>query len=719
MSSIDLDTRVRVGVVAHSTTPSVQTLPKELKCTRARPNRDIEDSNSVHYFTFITCIMARLRRKSPVANDSDEELGATTQTTSTNARLRTSPRKRTQKSYTDSDFFKDNSDKSDYEDASTLVAKVPTGSVPKTRQIKLAPLKASGSSNELQQRVFSPERTRRRPLKDLGADLPKFALPTSNPFASIPSLAPPAAAQDEQEEADLEESVWCGSDAGTSGSGSESEDDLPSVRKLWPGKRMNTAAPKAASNSLDEALQGFQGLSIKEKKPEETKPARMKPAKTKPQTMRPAKSKPANSQESALPAQSEPLSDERPNSSHDKNDLDAAILRFSPPRLVSSSRELTPERPTTPPPASPTKARLVSPSKAKTRIPTPPLRQSLDAFWSPNQVNDWNDKHSPRKTIKSPKKNPFLPEEANKSSTTSPTSSPKKSQSSSPTKRSRSDLQTKKDFATRKHALASAFLLELDSAITSGQIAALSASTGGVQLIWSKTLNSTAGRANWRRETTRTTTRPASPSAEPITTTAYKHHASIELAEKVIDDESRLLNVLAHEFCHLANFMVSGIKDQPHGASFKAWGAKCTSLFADRGVEVTTKHSYAIDYKYVWRCEGEGCWAEFKRHSKSIDPKRQTCGSCRSKLVQIKPVPRGGGSAVAAGGAVAGYAGFVKAHFADVKKSLPVGSSQKEVMEALGRKYREEKEQRAAEATTSRSGVEDLTRALDVVVLDD
>ena len=655
--------------------------------------------------------MARLRRASPVANGSDNESGKTTQTTNTTARLRTSPRKRTQKSYTDSDFFKGESDNSDDEDVSNLVAKVPTESLPKKRQIKLAPLKASGSSNELQQRVVSPERIRRRPLKDMGKDLPMFALPTStsNPFTSIPSLAPTVAAEDQQEEADIEESVWCGSDSGTSGS--QSEDELPSVRKLWPGKRLNTAAPKATSTSLDEALQGFQGLSIKEKKPEETKPAKAKPQETKP-----AKIKPAKIQEPTSPAPSKPLSDERPTSSHDKDVLDA-FLRFSPPRLATRSRELTPERPTTPPPASPTKSRLVSPSKPKTRIPTPPLRQSLDGFWSPNQVNDWNDKHSPRKTIKSPKKNPFLPEA--KSESTSPTSSPKKSQTSSPTKRTRADLQAAKDFAARKHALAEAFLTELDQKITSGQIASLSASTGGVQLIWSKTLNSTAGRANWRRETTRTTSRPSNDPTNPIVTTTYAHHASIELASKVIDDEARLLNVLAHEFCHLANFMVSGIKDQPHGASFKRWGAKCTALFADRGVEVTTKHSYEIDYKYVWRCEGEGCWSEFKRHSKSIDPRRQTCGSCRGKLVQIKPVPRGGAGAGGAGGKVGGYAGYVKAHFADVKRSLPPGSSQKEVMEALGRKYREEKERGAAEATTPRSGVEEIARALDVVVLDD
>lgn len=84
--------------------------------------------------------------------------------------------------------------------------------------------------------------------------------------------------------------------------------------------------------------------------------------------------------------------------------------------------------------------------------------------------------------------------------------------------------------------------------------------------------------------------------------------------------------------------------------------------------------------------------------------------------MQIKPVPRG--SAVP-GGKVGGYAGFVKQHYADVKKGLPAGSSQKEVMEAVGRKYREEKERKAAEETGTKSGVDDLTRALDVVVLDD
>ncbi|KAJ4292916.1 hypothetical protein N0V88_005579 [Collariella sp. IMI 366227] len=91
---------------------------------------------------------------------------------------------------------------------------------------------------------------------------------------------------------------------------------------------------------------------------------------------------------------------------------------------------------------------------------------------------------------------------------------------------------------------------------------------------------------------------PSAPATTPIPTPpTTHHHASIELAEKVISDSHRLLNVLAHEFCHLANFMVSNITTNPHGKEFKAWAAKVSAAFGDRGVQVTTKHSYEIDFK--------------------------------------------------------------------------------------------------------------------------
>lgn len=674
--------------------------------------------------------MARLRRASPIekpAAGSDDDY-AENSSIPTPAKLRTSPRKKAQKSYViqGDESITDEDAEEELPDPRKLfprkVASKPpqaavdglddsvepsTDSTQGRRQIKLAPLKARESHSELRQKIASPERSRRRPLKDISGNAKESAkkpsMPKLNAFSSIPSLKPSVVANGEEgeEEAEVEESVWCGSDAskddseeeaeveesvwcGSDASEDDSEEELPSPRKLWP-RKLPTRPSHGPMDGLDEALQGFQGLSIQD-----------------------SKSKDAGEGSSSDDSKAE--QDARPSSSHDKENLDA-ILHFSPPRLITRPREETPERPVTPPPASPSKSRLVSPSKTKIRIPTPPLRQSIDGFWNADTVNEWNDQYSPRKTIKSPKKSLFLPEQE----ASTPTSSPKKS-TSSPTKRTAAEIQAKKDFSARKHALAENFLTELDQTITCGQIASLTASAGGVRLIWSKTLNKTAGRANWRREGIKTRLSPTAPS-----TVTYKHHASIELAEKVIDDEERLLNVLAHEFCHLANFMVSGIKDQPHGASFKAWGQKCAKAFGGRGVHVTTKHSYQIDYKYVWRCSSEDCWAEFKRHSKSIDPKRHTCGRCRGKLLQVKPVPRGG---AVVGGKVGGYAGFVKMHFAEVKKSLPPGSSQKEVMEAVGRKYREEKEKKAAEEANPRadgsgSGMDDIVRGLDVVVLDD
>lgn len=87
----------------------------------------------------------------------------------------------------------------------------------------------------------------------------------------------------------------------------------------------------------------------------------------------------------------------------------------------------------------------------------------------------------------------------------------------------------------RKAGLATAFLAEVDSVVGEGQVASMTASTGGIKIVWSKKLSSTAGRANWRREAVKSKNADGS-----VSTAIYRHHASIELAEKVIDDEGRL-----------------------------------------------------------------------------------------------------------------------------------------------------------------------------------
>jgi predicted SprT family Zn-dependent metalloprotease len=401
------------------------------------------------------------------------------------------------------------------------------------------------------------------------------------------------------------------------------------------------------------------------------------------------------------------------------DDFDA-ILRFSPPR--SSHAVILPKKAeslsfhvmsggmstkdpgsasmhvedgfTTPPgtpPRSPSKlkspSKLLSPSKRAAAIPKSPHRQSLEGFWDLEVVNAWNDEYSPKKVpLPSPKKNRFLEwlnsaDEDDETPTgllndssnslPSPCSSPRRARSPqrSPEKAEKQRLleekraakARKQDFESRKEQLATTLLHLLDTHITSTQLSALSASTGGVQIIWSKTLRSTAGRANWRRTVTKPSGSPVKGSSLVPEGSKVLHYASIDLAAKVIDSEPRLVNTLAHEFCHLANFMVSGVRDQPHGASFKAWAAKVTRYLRAhenpmyRVVEVTTKHSYTIDHKYLWVCAGRealglfskdlpemgaGCGAEYGRHSKSIDTEKHRCGRCKGVLMQVRPKPR-------------------------------------------------------------------------------
>ena len=164
------------------------------------------------------------------------------------------------------------------------------------------------------------------------------------------------------------------------------------------------------------------------------------------------------------------------------------------------------------------------------QIPPSPHRPSIDAFWSQDVINDWNEQYSPQKVIQSPRKFQIQDEDEK----LSPSEFARKSPSTSPAKKDKRIIKQRKLFDDKKHELATAFLAEIDQRITNGQIVSMANSTGGVQIIWSKKLSSTAGRANWRRETIRTQSAGGSAS-----NTTYRHHASIELAEKVIDDEGQ------------------------------------------------------------------------------------------------------------------------------------------------------------------------------------
>ncbi len=363
--------------------------------------------------------------------------------------------------------------------------------------------------------------------------------------------------------------------------------------------------------------------------------------------------------------------------------------------LPSDEAETHFKTPPATPPRSPSKlkspSKLLSPSKRQA-IPNSPHRQSMDAFWDHNVINEWNDEYSPKKELAaSPRKNKLArfqmwsdsddEDEAEENSlgssdslpspcfspskSKSPIRSPEKEEKKRRAEEKRLATAAKRSFDSAKVQLALDLFQELDKKVAKGQLANLSSSTGGVKIIWSKTLRSTAGRANWKRTMTKLSGSPmkGNPSSSDPSV-KVQHYASIELAEKIIDCEDRLVNTLAHEFCHLTNFMISNVRDQPHGASFKEWATKVTSHLrtADvaswRKVEVTTKHSYVINHKYLWLCTGrprssameflnvddEGCGAEYGRHSKSIDVEKHRCGKCKGLLVQVRPKPRSAAS---------------------------------------------------------------------------
>ncbi|KAI2602689.1 SprT-like family-domain-containing protein [Hypoxylon sp. NC1633] len=266
------------------------------------------------------------------------------------------------------------------------------------------------------------------------------------------------------------------------------------------------------------------------------------------------------------------------------------------------------------------------------RISESPWKPEHKKFWDPEETFAWIDEQPPEKSPDSPKKRRGEQDTETATQPSHGTISEKR--------------DAKKAFDAAKEKLARDFLQELDERITEGQLSRETKDTGGLRIKWSNTLLTTAGRAHCSRKYASMMAKHTDGSTKTYQTTLL--HASIELASKVLSNKADLLNTVAHEFCHLAVFILERKPRMTHGVEFKAWGARCDRAFGDRGIHVTTKHSYKIDYKYIWECAR--CGAEVKRHSKSVDPVKSRCGICGGKLVQVQPVPRGASRGATASG---------------------------------------------------------------------
>ena len=106
----------------------------------------------------------------------------------------------------------------------------------------------------------------------------------------------------------------------------------------------------------------------------------------------------------------------------------------------------------------------------------------------------------------------------------------------------------------------------------------------GMEIVWSKSLNTTAGRTL-------------------LTRRGDAFAASIELSTKVVDSEDKLRNTLCHEMCHAAAWLVNHVAKPPHGAVFKGWAAIAMRAFPD--LSIATCHTYAINFKFQFEvCHG-------------------------------------------------------------------------------------------------------------------
>lgn len=80
------------------------------------------------------------------------------------------------------------------------------------------------------------------------------------------------------------------------------------------------------------------------------------------------------------------------------------------------------------------------------------------------------------------------------------------------------------------------------------------------------------------------------------------------------------------------------------------------------------------------------CGSEYKRHSKSIDPSKHTCGNCKGKLLQVQPTPRKG----VGEGKGSEYQDFVKRENQRVRLENP-GAGFGKIMSILRRDFKEHK----------------------------
>ncbi len=151
-----------------------------------------------------------------------------------------------------------------------------------------------------------------------------------------------------------------------------------------------------------------------------------------------------------------------------------------------------------------------------------------------------------------------------------------------------------------------------------------------IDIIWSQRLTSSVGMFACRE---------GPKTFSPLTRTHRRREIRLslplfeQLTARTPYAEQELLNTLAHEMIHQWQFDV--LKRRPdHGLEFLR---KMAEMNRTGTVAVTTYHTLEKEVmalaKFAWRCQD--CGRLYRRHRRTIQPKRHHCGFCRGTLQEL------------------------------------------------------------------------------------
>jgi predicted SprT family Zn-dependent metalloprotease len=100
----------------------------------------------------------------------------------------------------------------------------------------------------------------------------------------------------------------------------------------------------------------------------------------------------------------------------------------------------------------------------------------------------------------------------------------------------------------------------------------------------------------------------------------------IELSSKIITNQARLHETLAHEMCHAATWIIDNYFQDNHADVFMKYASKCKLRVH---VTVTKYHTFDLEFKYVYRCGS--CGYEMKRMRNTLGS-GHLCGKCGGEI---------------------------------------------------------------------------------------